>query len=113
MSTNDLKPAADAHASQRIELSQAQRIVVKVGSAMLTHPEDGLAKAKIAEYCAQLHGLKEAGREVVLVSSGCVMRLRPWRRRRLQAAWLAPAAGYGSPVTGRGGGWPDGLGSGV
>ena len=70
MSTNDLKPAADAHASQRIELSQAQRIVVKVGSAMLTHPEDGLAKAKIAEYCAQLHGLKEAGREVGLPHRG-------------------------------------------
>lgn len=98
MSTNDQRAATDAHAVQRIELGAAQRIVVKVGSAMLTDPENGLATAKIAEYCAQLHGLKEAGREVVLVSSGAVAegcKRLGWSQRPDTVHQLQAAAAVG------------------
>ncbi|MEM9623518.1 MAG: hypothetical protein AAF993_17870, partial [Pseudomonadota bacterium] len=72
----------------------AGRIVVKIGSALLTEPGVGLAVDKINEYCRQLNQLKQLGYQVVLVSSGAVAagctrlgwRQRPQTVHQLQAA---------------------------
>ncbi len=75
-------------------MSGAKRIVVKIGSALLTDPSDGLARGKIAEFCEQINTLKNSGKEVVLVSSGAIAegcsrlgwKERPEAIHELQAA---------------------------
>jgi glutamate 5-kinase len=78
----------------RGDLASAKRIVVKVGSSLLTSLETGLARSEISAYCANLVGLMQQGKEVILVSSGAIAegckRLgwasRPEEVHRLQAA---------------------------
>ena len=50
---------------------QARRIVVKVGSAVVTD-EEGVNREVIAQLARQLTLLKQTGREVILVSSGAI-----------------------------------------
>lgn len=52
--------------------SKRRRIVVKVGSAVLASSENGLDQARIERLAAELSGLMEEGREVILVSSGAI-----------------------------------------
>ena len=56
----------------RDRLKDAKRIVVKVGSAQLTTPEGGLSSVAIARLAVQLGELHQAGKEVLVVSSGAV-----------------------------------------
>ncbi|MCK4492429.1 MAG: glutamate 5-kinase [Methylococcales bacterium] len=56
----------------RTEFSNANRIVVKIGSSLLTAGGKGLNKVAIARWVAQISMLKKQGKEVVLVSSGSV-----------------------------------------
>ncbi|MEP5568635.1 MAG: glutamate 5-kinase [Halioglobus sp.] len=80
--------------SERTEIAAARRWVVKVGSALLTNDGRGLDEGVIDELVAQLSQLREAGCEVVLVSSGAVaagivrlgMSARPHLLHELQAA---------------------------
>ena len=58
--------------SNREDLATVSRVVVKVGSALLTNGGRGLAVDKIADYCQQIVRLRESGKQVVLVSSGAV-----------------------------------------
>lgn len=51
--------------------AEARRVVLKVGSAVLTG-ERGIDEAAIARIAAQLAFLKNTGREVILVTSGAV-----------------------------------------
>ena len=75
-------------------LKQAQRVVVKVGSALLTNDGRGLDRQMIENLAAQICTLVRDGKEVVFVSSGAiaegVLRLgwskRPERICELQAA---------------------------
>ncbi len=62
----------DSDQQQRRHLGQARRIVVKIGSALLTSPGEGLARARIQVWCEEIHRLLDSGRQVVLVSSGAV-----------------------------------------
>ena len=79
---------------QRSDIAQAKRIVVKVGSSLLTSLENGLARREIGQYCREIALLMTSGREVILVSSGSIAegckRLgwssRPEEVHRLQAA---------------------------
>lgn len=48
------------------------RIVVKVGTSTLTHPTGCLNIRRIEMLCKVLADLKNAGHEVILVSSGAV-----------------------------------------
>lgn len=50
----------------------AKRIVIKVGTSTLTHSSGLLNLRKIEELCKILSDLKNAGREIILVSSGAV-----------------------------------------
>ena len=79
---------------RRSDLAQAKRIVVKVGSSLLTSLETGLARSEIGQYCQEIAQLMAAGKEVILVSSGSIAegckrlgwRSRPDEVHRLQAA---------------------------
>lgn len=72
----------------------AHRVVVKVGSALVTNDGRGLDFEAIARWATQIAALQKAGKEVLLVSSGAiaegVLRLgwksRPKRLFELQAA---------------------------
>ena len=75
-------------------LKQARRVVVKVGSALLTNDGRGLDRQMIENLAAQICTLVRDRKEVVFVSSGAiaegVLRLgwskRPERICELQAA---------------------------
>ncbi len=58
-------------------LRDARRIVVKVGSSLVTNEGRGLDDAAIGEWCRQLSTLVREGREVVMVSSGSLTDLAP------------------------------------
>ncbi len=62
--------ASEEQVRQRLE--RARRVVVKIGSALLTEPATGLARARIGVWCEDIHRLLLAGRQVLLVSSGAV-----------------------------------------
>ncbi|MCB5162057.1 glutamate 5-kinase [Marinomonas algarum] len=78
----------------REKIAQAQRVVVKIGSALLTNDGQGLDVARIGLWVAQIAQLRAQGKEVVLVSSGSIAagmkRLgfssRPTQVNELQAA---------------------------
>jgi glutamate 5-kinase len=78
----------------RRKISQARRLVVKVGSALVTDNGAGLALGFIEELARQIAQVRESGREVLLVSSGAIaagmQRLgwttRPHAMHELQAA---------------------------
>ena len=58
--------------ADRAALPTAGRIVVKVGSSSLTTPEGGIDDARLGLLVDALAGRREAGQEVVLVSSGAI-----------------------------------------
>ncbi len=59
--------------NNRTEFMQAtQRWVVKIGSALLTRDGQGLDHAALADWAGQMARLRQAGIEIVLVSSGAV-----------------------------------------
>ncbi|MDA1073989.1 MAG: glutamate 5-kinase [Proteobacteria bacterium] len=64
--------SASVLADKRSGFASARRIVVKIGSALLTDPHKGIALDDITDWCNQINGLLGAGRQVVLVSSGAV-----------------------------------------
>ena len=78
----------------RSDFRHAKRVVIKIGSALLTDGGKGLNKAAIAVWVAQMAKLKQQGIEVVLVSSGSVaegmsrlgLKTRPKALHELQAA---------------------------
>jgi glutamate 5-kinase len=53
-------------------IRQASRIIVKVGSSLVTNEGRGLDNAAIARWAAQIASLRTLGKEVVLVSSGAI-----------------------------------------
>jgi glutamate 5-kinase len=80
--------------SMRQKISQSRRLVVKVGSALVTNNGAGLALEYIGELARQVALVRESGCEVLLVSSGAIaagmQRLgwtaRPHAMHELQAA---------------------------
>ena len=75
-------------------LIKCQRIVVKVGSSLVTNQGEGLDTAAIGNWAQQIATLRQSGYEVVLVSSGAIAegmqrlgwKLRPSAVHELQAA---------------------------
>jgi glutamate 5-kinase len=53
-------------------IQQASRIIVKVGSSLVTNEGRGLDHSAIARWAAQIAALRALGKEVVLVSSGAI-----------------------------------------
>jgi len=58
--------------TDRQKLKTSRRWVVKVGSSLVTARGQGLDRAAIADWCAQIAALRHDGRQIVLVSSGAV-----------------------------------------
>lgn len=79
-------------------LRDARRIVVKVGSSLVTNEGRGLDENAIGEWCRQLATLVHDGREVVMVSSGAIaegMKRLGWRTRPHEIHELQAAAAVG------------------
>jgi glutamate 5-kinase len=53
-------------------IQQAQRVIVKVGSSLVTNEGKGLDHAAIAKWADQIAQLRQMGKQVVLVSSGAI-----------------------------------------
>ncbi len=79
-------------------LAQCKRIVVKVGSSLVTNQGEGLDAAAIGNWAKQIAALRENGCEVVLVSSGAIaegMKRLGWRQRPSAVHELQAAAAVG------------------
>jgi glutamate 5-kinase len=79
-------------------LKNARRIVVKVGSSLVTDEGRGLDAAAIGDWCRQMATLAGQGRELVMVSSGAIaegMKRLGWTSRPKQLHELQAAAAVG------------------
>nr|WP_315478708.1 glutamate 5-kinase [uncultured Rhodoferax sp.] len=79
-------------------LRDARRVVVKVGSSLVTNEGRGLDEQAIGEWCRQLALLIRDGREVIMVSSGAIaegMKRLGWSVRPKEVHELQAAAAVG------------------
>ena len=79
-------------------VQDAKRIVVKVGSSLVTNEGRGLDEAAIGQWCRQLAVLRGKGIEVVMVSSGAIaegMKRLGWSARPQAINELQAAAAVG------------------
>jgi glutamate 5-kinase len=79
-------------------LQSARRIVVKVGSSLVTNEGRGVDAVAIANWSRQLAMLARQGRELVMVSSGAIaegMQRLGWTRRPTELHELQAAAAVG------------------
>jgi glutamate 5-kinase len=79
-------------------LTQCKRIVVKVGSSLVTNQGAGLDLKAIGGWARQIAVLRESGCEVVLVSSGAIaegMQRLGWKERPSAVHELQAAAAVG------------------
>jgi glutamate 5-kinase len=68
--------------------------VVKIGTNVLSRPDDSLDRERIASLCEQIHRVRQTGRQVVVVTSGAIgagigllgLRQRPTDLPHLQAS---------------------------
>ncbi|MEO8739535.1 MAG: glutamate 5-kinase [Casimicrobiaceae bacterium] len=75
-------------------VAAARRLVVKVGSSLVTAEGRGIDHAAVARWAEEIAGLRRAGKEIVLVSSGAIAegmqrlgwKIRPAAMHELQAA---------------------------
>lgn len=79
-------------------MRNARRIVVKVGSSLVTNEGRGLDEQAIGEWARQLAGVVAQRREVIMVSSGAIaegMKRLGWRTRPSEIHELQAAAAVG------------------
>ncbi len=79
-------------------LQSARRIVVKVGSSLVTDEGRGVDAQAVGNWCRQLAWLAADGREVVVVSSGAIaegMKRLGWSSRPREIHELQAAAAVG------------------
>ena len=79
-------------------LLNAKRVVVKVGSSLVTDEGRGLDAEAIGQWCEQLAALVKNGREVIMVSSGAIaegMKRLKWSTRPKAIHELQAAAAVG------------------
>ncbi len=79
-------------------LATTRRLVVKIGSGLVTNQGQGLDHAALARWVGQIAELRKLGREVVVVSSGAIaegMQRLGWKRRPSAVHKLQAAAAVG------------------
>jgi glutamate 5-kinase len=79
-------------------LRKAKRVVIKVGSSLVTNEGRGLDEHAIGEWCRQIAHLMQDGREVIMVSSGAIaegMKRLGWTTRPKAIQELQAAAAVG------------------
>jgi glutamate 5-kinase len=82
----------------RSVVKSAKRLVVKVGSSLVTNEGRGLDRVALARWAQQIAVLRLEGREVVLVSSGAIaegVQRLGWKRRPHALHELQAAAAVG------------------
>lgn len=85
-------------ASEVSVLKAARRIVVKVGSSLVTNEGRGLDEQAIGQWSQELAALVQQGRELIMVSSGAVaegMKRLGWSTRPKEIHELQAAAAVG------------------
>jgi glutamate 5-kinase len=79
-------------------MQTARRIVVKVGSSLVTNEGRGVDEEAIGNWCRQIAYLAREGREVLMVSSGAIaegMKRLGWSQRPKEIHELQAAAAVG------------------
>jgi glutamate 5-kinase len=79
-------------------VQSARRLVIKVGSSLVTNEGRGLDRAAISRWADQIAALRASGRQVLLVSSGAIaegMQRLGWSRRPREVHELQAAAAVG------------------
>jgi glutamate 5-kinase len=79
-------------------IALAQRIVVKVGSSLVTNDGRGLDHTRLVRWAEQIAALAKQGKEVILVSSGAIaegMQRLGWTKRPAALNELQAAAAVG------------------
>ncbi|MBU6272526.1 MAG: glutamate 5-kinase [Betaproteobacteria bacterium] len=95
--TADALSAGPAPAPRAV-VADAQRVVVKVGSSLVTNDGKGLDAGAIAQWGRQIAALRAAGKQVAMVSSGAIaegMKRLGWARRPREIHELQAAAAVG------------------
>jgi len=75
-------------------IADAQTLVIKIGTNVLSREDDSLDVDRIAQFAEQIHRVRQTGRQVVVVSSGAIgagmgllgLKSRPTDLPHLQAA---------------------------
>lgn len=84
----------------RDSLKNAARIVVKLGTGVLTDRRKQIDPAQLGQLVAQVAALRKAGKEIVIVSSGAVgagMGVLDYEKRPTELAELQACAAVGQP----------------
>ena len=79
-------------------IATAMRIVVKVGSSLVTNDGQGIDREAVAHWASQIAALRAQGKQVVLVSSGAIaegMTRLGWAKRPVLMHELQAAAAVG------------------
>ncbi|MBM3376580.1 MAG: glutamate 5-kinase [Betaproteobacteria bacterium] len=82
----------------RRQVTACRRWVIKLGSSLVTNDGRGVDASAIEGFAAQMAGLRSAGIELVLVSSGAIaegMKRLGWRERPHEIHHLQAAAAVG------------------
>jgi len=82
----------------RKAIQEANCVVVKVGSTLVTNHGQGLDHAAIGRWAEQMAQLRQMGKQVVMVSSGAIaegMQRLGWQKRPTDIHELQAAAAVG------------------
>ena len=82
----------------REQIREARRLVVKVGSALVTDNGRGLSAAALEDWARQIAALRREGRQIVMVSSGAIaegLKRLGWTKRPSETHALQAAAAVG------------------
>jgi len=82
----------------RTRICKAHRLVIKVGSTLVTNNGAGLDHAALDEWARQIADLRRGGREIALVSSGAIaagIQRLGWKKRPSEIHLLQAAAAVG------------------
>src|SRR6185436_10718515 len=92
------RPGRGARAEEEQMIADAKVLVVKVGSSLVTRDGRGVDAEAIARWAAQVAKLRQAGKKVVVVSSGAIaegMQRLGWAKRPHSMHELQAAAAVG------------------
>ncbi len=79
-------------------VQQARHVIIKVGSSLVTNEGRGVDLDAVSRWAGQIAGLRAAGKDVILVSSGAIaegMRRLGWTQRPREMHQLQAAAAVG------------------